>query len=152
VPIRRLICQLSAVASVAALPSCATITECHYSSSAALGLSSTQDTPRLVNAVGSALKPLGYSDGARLPPQDKELYGFSVGGGLHLVHQNRIDVRLDAAAHSILIYDYQEYSRSDFMNRTEEAIRRELAATYGEQVEFKRGADHSGACALPLGP
>jgi hypothetical protein len=155
VPPARLVCLLLLAAVGAVLPACATISKCHYGATAVVVLTPTghyENTPELVAVLDAALKPLGYSAGTKLPIPDKDLYGYSVGAGLHLVPENRVDVRLDVAAGTISIYDYQNYSRSDFVTRTEEAIARGVDTSYRQRLDFKRSAEHSANCAFPLGP
>ena len=106
-----------------------------------------------MGVLDAALKPLGYSGGTKLPIPDRDLYGFSVGAGLHLVTSNRVDVRVDIAAGIIVIGDYQDYSRSEFVGRTEDSISRAVDAAYGQHLSFKRSSpEHSMSCAFPLGP
>jgi len=155
VPAVRLIWLLFLAAVESTLAACATISQCHYGATAVVALPSPvqhQDTSELVTVLDAALKPLGYSGAAKVPIPDKDLYSYSVGAGLHLVTQNRVDVWSDVVAGTISIYDYQKYSRSDFVARTEEAIRREVATAYGQQLDFKRSAERSVSCAFPLGP
>ena len=79
------------------------VQHCPYVAAATFTPLSTQDTAKLVSALDAALEPLGYSSGAKLPIEGKDLYGFS----LHSMNRTRAEVVFDTATHTISIYDYQ---------------------------------------------
>jgi hypothetical protein len=91
---------------------------------------------RVVAEIGTALKPLGFSDPHVMPNIEPELVVYTLGQGFALVG-DRIDVRFEPTSMSVSVRDYNQTKESAVDKQVVDAIQGRIATVFHATIQFQ---------------